>query len=259
MGDTPTSSQPIGNFSNAPQSTRTNFSQPSSQGPYGENDAAARTVPQGLPSPLPQTGYPQMQSYLTQQHVQHSTPEAFNMNILGTALPDPGNHGFGYFPPQRYPPGLVSPGITYQVPNAYQYTGASTGMSPSSVTYNIQYRNQYQGLYLSGHTPSAEHLQTGVAPGNQYYYGQGFAGQQQQQQISPHLMHPNQYGPPGRIYAGNPPQYDMRSSFSGDSSLSGQQHTSEQLGGVLGAGLLGGLSKVWAAPGAKPTRKDQIV
>jgi hypothetical protein len=238
MGDTPTSSQPIGNFSNAPQSRRTNFSQSSSQGLYGEN-YAVRTVPQGFPSPPPQTGYPPMQFYLNQQHVQHSASEAFNMNSLGTALPDPSYQGYGYVPPQRYSQGLASPGAMYQLQNAPQYTGALTGMNPSSVAYNIQYRNQYLGLYVSGHTQSAEHLQTGTAPGSQYYYGQGFAGQPQQQQVSPHLMHPSQYGPPSRISAGSPPQYGMRSSFSGDSRLSGQQRTSEHLRGSPGSGLTG--------------------
>jgi hypothetical protein len=220
MGDSPSDSRPAGDLSNAPQGTRSAVSQSSSRVLYSENEN--RTGSQASPAQSPQTGYPPMQTYVSQQHAQHARPDGFNMASIGNALPDLAYQSYGNVPPQRYPQGPASPGLVYQVQNIPQYTGAPN-VSPSTATYGMQYQGQYPAMY-AGNT--AQHLQ---APGAQFYHSQGFVGQPQQQG-SPYLVQPNQYGPQGQMYTGSPSPYGMRSSFSGDSRLLGQQRSNEYLG-----------------------------
>jgi hypothetical protein len=222
MGDTPPYRQPSGDFTYPPQGTRSTVSRSSGRSPYSENESS--TGPQ-VPSRLsPQTGYPP-QSYSSQQHIQHGSSENFNMSAVGNALPDLSYQGYGQVPPQRYPQGPASPGLLYPIQNVPQYTGA-TSVSPASATYHMPYQGQYQGMY--GASNPAQHLQPGTA-GGQFYPNQGYVGQQQQQG-SPYLVQPNQYGVQSQIYSGMSPQYGMRSSFSGESRLSGQQRATEFLG-----------------------------
>ena len=231
MGDTSTP-QPLGDFTNVPQGTQSNASQPSSQGPYSENET--RRGPQPLSAQSSQIGYPQMQPYSSQQHIQHPRPEDFNMAALGNALPDLAYQGYGQVSSQRYPQGPASPGMLYQLQNVPQYAGAPN-ISPSSATYNMTYPAQYQGMYGAGHAGSTQHLSSGTVAGNPFYHNQGFVGQQQQQG-SQYILQPSQYAPQGQIYGGSPSQYGMRSTFSGDSRLPRQQRPNEYL--VASAGGL---------------------
>jgi hypothetical protein len=236
MGDTSSTPQPPGDFTNVPQGTRSNGSQPSSQGPYSENET--RRGPQPLSAQSSQIGYPQMQAYSSQQHIQYPRPEIFNMAAIGNALPDLAYQGYGQVSSQRYPQSPASPGVLYQLQNVPQYTGAPN-ISPSPATYNMTHPAQYQGMYGAGHAGSAQQLSSGTAAGNQFYHNQGFEGQQQQQG-SPYLVQPSQYASQGQIYGGSPSQYGMRSSFSGDSRLPGQQRPNEYL--VASAGGSNGRS-----------------
>jgi hypothetical protein len=179
-----------------------------------------------------------MQAYSSQQHIQYPRPEGFNMAALGNALPDLAYQGYGQVSSQRYPQSPASPGILYQLQNVPQYTGAPN-ISPSLATYNMTHPAQYQGMYGAGHAGSAQQLSSDTAAGNQFYHNQGFEGQQQQQG-SPYLMQPSQYASQGQIYGGSPSQYGMRSSFSGDSRLPGQQRPNEYL--VASAGGSNGRS-----------------
>ena len=221
MGDVPLHRQPSGEFTGAPQGTRPPFSP--GRNPYSENEN--RTGQSAPSAPSPQPGYPPMQSYSPQQHMQHARPENFNMSALGNALPDLAYQGYGHVPPQRYPQGLAPPGVLYQVQNVSPYSSAPS-ISPSSATFNMQYQGQYQGMYGSG--GPAQHLQPGTAGGQFYPPNQGFVGHQQQQG-SPYLVQPNQYGVQGQMYTGGPSQYGMRASFSGE-SRHGQQRSAEFLG-----------------------------
>ena len=225
MGDTPPTSQPAGNFSNIPQGTRSNVSQPLIQSQYSENEAMIGSHAPSAHSP--QTGYPPAQAYSSQQHVQHARPESFNMVAVGNALPDLAYQGYAQVSPQRYPQGPAPPGLLYQIQNVPQYTGAQN-VSSSSATYNMPYQGQYQTLYGATHTGSPQHLQLGPAPAGQFYHNQGFVGQPQQQG-SPYPIQSNQYGSQGQMYSGSPSQYGMRGGFSGDSRLPGQQRPYEYL------------------------------
>lgn len=228
MGDTPPASQPTGDLPNTPQGTHSLISQSSSRGPFSETETRARPPVSSAQSPQP--GYPPIQAYSSQQHIHHARPEGFNMTALGNMLPDQSYQGYGQVPPQRYPQGPASPGLLYQLQSVPQYNGAPN-ISPSSATYGIQFQGQFQGMY--GASSATQHLQPGTAPSSQFYHNQGFLGQPQQQG-SPYLIQPNQYGPGSQIYTGSPSQYGMRGNFSGENRLSGQQHATEYLGSSAG-------------------------
>jgi hypothetical protein len=220
MGDTPPHRQPSGDFTNAPQGTRPPVSMASGRGSYNENET--RTGQSAPSAPSPQPGYPPMQSYSPQQHIQPTRPENLNMNALGNALPDLAYQGYGHVPPQRYSQNpAASSGLLYQVQNVSPYSGAPN-ISPSSATFNMQYQGQYQGMYGTGNP--AQHLQPGTT-GGQFYPNQGFVGHQQQQG-TPFLVQPNQYGRQSQMYAGSPSQYGMRANFSGE-SRPGQQRAAD--------------------------------
>lgn len=238
MGDVPPHRQPSGEFTSAPQGTRPSVSQSSGRSTYNENET--RTGQPAPSAPSPQPGYPPMQPYSSQQHIQHARSENFNMNALGNALPDLAYQSYGHVPPQRYPQGPASPGVLYQVQNVPPYTGAPS-VSPSSATFNMQYQGQYQGMYATGNP--AQHLQPGAA-GGQFYPNQGFVGHQQQQG-SPYLVQPTQYGVQSQMYTGSPSQYGMRGSFSGETRLPGQQRATEFLG-ASAAGPAGRSSSIGA-------------
>ena len=243
MGDAVPRRQPSGDFNDAPQGARSNVSQFSGRSPHSENEN--RTGPQvpSAPSPLPRTGYPPSQSYSPQQHIQQGRSENFNMNALGNALPDLAYQSYGHLQPQRYPQGPVSPGLLYQIQNVPQYTG-NASITPSTAAYNIPYQGQYQGMYGAGNP--AQHLQTGAAGGQ--FYNQGFVAQQQQQG-TPYLVQPNQFGVQNQMYGGSPTQYGMRGGFSGENRVSGQQRPPEFLGASAGgqAGKSSGIG-TWQRP-----------
>jgi hypothetical protein len=192
--------------------------------PSPSEDSERRKEQQGTFS---QAGYSHSPPYPQQQQQSQTRADPFNMNPLGSSLPDLSYQAYGQLPPQRYAPGPSSSGLVYQLPNAPQFAGAQ-GLNPSGNSpYNVPYQGQYQGIYAPGNTPSPPHLQSSTSPTNQFYHNQGFIGQQPG---SPYFMQSNQYNPQSQMYSTVPSQYGSRNSFSGDPRLQGQQRANEYLG-----------------------------
>ncbi|CAD6441416.1 4ae0da81-dcda-412f-a481-07960a0d47e7 [Sclerotinia trifoliorum] len=170
------------------------------------------------PPHLPSTSsnYPPSVAY-SQLPMSHATPESFNMTALGATLPDMSYQHFG----QRFP---QSPGAPPHF--MYQTQFANQGIMsppPTAATYNAPYQTQY-GIYPSNQQMQQQHMH--MAPNNaQFYVGQGYMGQPQQQAGSQYYIQPGTFGQQGQNYTGNQmgSQYPQRGSFSGDSRPFSQQ------------------------------------
>jgi hypothetical protein len=234
MGDIPTGSQPIGDFSNSSQTIRANVPQLSSPGPYDENEV--RKGQHGaFQSTAWQAGYSPNQPHPSQQHASQSKQNPFGMTSLSNALLDVSHQNYAQLAPQRYLPNPSSAAVVYQMQNIPQFGSPSEIGPPAGNTpYNIPYQAQYQGIYATGHAPSPQHLQSGTPSGNQFYPDQGVMGQPQQPQQpgSTFFIQTNQYGLQGMYTASSSvSQYGVRGSFSGESRVSPQQRSNEYLRG----------------------------
>jgi hypothetical protein len=237
MGDVPLGSQPTGRSSNMAHSSR----QESSQSPPTalHEDSEGRKGQQGIPS---QTSYPHSQPYPQQQYPSQTRAESFNMNALGSALPDLSYQNYGPSLPQRY--AASSSGLVYH-PQAPQFAGAQNLAPSGNPQYNVPYQGQYQGIYPQGQSPSPPHLHPGVpAASNQFYHNQMFLGQQQQG--SPYFVQPSQYSPQNQMYPTlpSPTQYNSRSSFPGDTRFQTQQRANEYLDANYTSGGAGRSSSI---------------
>jgi hypothetical protein len=173
----------------------------------------------------PEINYNHSQQYLQQHWPPQTKADAFNMNQLSTALPDPSYQNYGQLPPQRYASGA---GLVYQLPHVPQFAAPQ---STANSSYNVPYQGQYQGVYASGNSSSPTHPPSGSSVVNtQFYHHQGFIGHQQQN--SPYLMQPSYFNPQSQMYPAGPSAvpFVSRNSFSGESRYHSQQRTNEYLG-----------------------------
>lgn len=101
-------------------------------------------------------------------------PSALNMASLGQALPDYGQGSYQQQSPQRFASNQTSTAqLAYQLQQMQHQYGTSAGSNqPPSPAYNLQFSQQFQGMY---------------APSQGQYANQGFAQQRQgqQPQVSP--------------------------------------------------------------------------
>jgi hypothetical protein len=226
--DVPLGSQPALRPSKMAHPNRPESSQSLSTGNYDEGVEARKEQPGRQ---LPTTHIP-TQSFASQQYATQTTRgENYNMNALGTALPDLSYQN--YMPLQRNPSG--SAGVLYPVPTGQQYATAQTFSTPTNSQYNMNYQAQYPGVYNLGHSASVPQISSGTpATSNQFYHNQTFIGQQQQQQQSPpYFVQPNQYNRHNQMYSPIPSvQYASPASFSSDTRF----HTQHRDGDYLGAG-----------------------
>ena len=231
MGDQPSRSQPVGDFSNPSQTSSANVSQLPNPGLYDENEA--RTAQHGtFQSIPPQAGYSPNQPYPIQQQASQSRQEHFGMSSLNSALPDVSYQNYNQLSTQRYPPSSSASALAYQTQNIAQFGNTPTmGQPAANIPYNMPYQAQFHGIYAPGHVPSPQQLQPAAASGTQFY-GQGYAGQGQQTG-PPFFIQPSQYAPQGHMYSANPAvaQYGGRGGFVTGSRVTPQQRSNEYLGG----------------------------
>jgi hypothetical protein len=140
-------------------------------------------------------------------------PSPLNMGSVAGALPEI-NYAQGYVQqsPQRFHGGPANSALAYQLQHLAQYPGHSTSGQPSNPPYNMQYPQQFQGIYPSGQTSHSQTAQPPLGNNPQFFPNQAFmlaqSGQplqqgQQQQQASPYFYQASQYPPQQQIYSGN--------------------------------------------------------
>jgi hypothetical protein len=235
MGDPPTGSLPLGDYSNPPSGPTVNVSEPLNLGTYEETEGN-KGLHGNSPLSTSQGGHASMQSFPSHQARQ----EHFNMTSLGTALPDISYQNYSNLPGHRYPSAPPHSPLLYQMQNVPQFTGSSA-MSPpnTNLAYNFQYQNQYPGLYASGQTPPPPNLQAGMNATSQFYQGQGLIGHQQPG--SNFFVQQGQYASQGQVYAGHTAagQFGTRGSFTGDDRLVVQQRGNDFVAGGYSGGSAG--------------------
>lgn len=146
------------------------------------------------PGSNPQSSFPsqfqQQQNYYQQQQSgQNSSnqsnmnqasglgrPSALNMASLGQALPDYGQGSYQQQSPQRFATNLTSNAqLAYQLQQLQQYGTPAGPNQPPSPAYNLQFSQQFQGMYAPNQGQSGQ-------PGQQQFYvNQGFPQRQGQQ------------------------------------------------------------------------------
>ena len=232
MGDTPLGPPSSGGRPNSAYHNRQDLSHYSTGSP--DDDGEPRNSQQGNSS---HGAYTQSSHHSPQQNPQ-ARAESFNMNHLGTALPDVSYQQSYSSQQARYPSAQSPTGQLFQQNHAPQFSGSPGIQSPANMTYNPQYNNQYQGPYVSTQTPSPPHLQPGSPAANQFYQNQIILAQQQQQ----HQHHQQQlhgaayyiqqghYNPQTQMIPGvmATAQYGARNNFSGGGRPQ-QQHANEYI------------------------------
>ncbi len=189
----------------------------------------------------------QQQNYYQQQHSGQSLQSgnqqssmnqapglgrpSLNMASLGAALPDYGQN-YTQLSPQRFQNSSAqSAQLTFQLQQLQQY---SQNQPPQSPAYNLQFSQQFAGMYGPNQVQSGQ-------PNQQFYASQGFPQQQRpqgQQPQVPSFYYQQASGFPGQAAmfpaAQFQAQYGNRMGVPGDKQRS-SPHSNEQ----LGAGTIG--------------------
>jgi hypothetical protein len=173
-----------------------------------------------------------------------SRSSLFNMNSLGSALPDNVNYGQGFVQqsPQRFASGQQA-GLVFPMQQPGQYPGQMGSNQPTNQQYNMQYQQQYARQLPAPIHPSG--------PGSQQFMQHpGFGATQHQQPTSPYYYQQAQYSPQGQVYGGTPAQ-QYAAQYSNRSNLPSEGGPSTQRGieqrGAPGAGASGGSTGPGAA------------
>jgi len=227
MGDTPPGRPVVdGDYQTNTHGPGSNSTRRASASPFDESEGS--NAFQGS-SPLPgsQGNYPQGHPFPSQQHGSQNQQEHFNMNSLGTALPDMSYLNYSNASPQRYPSGPSPSAHVYQIQNMPQPGGlASMNPTATNLPYNVQYQAPYQAMYVPGQNQTNANQQAGLNIGNQFYQGQAFMGHPP---VAPYFIQPGQYGAQSQMYSAHPQlgQYGPRGSFTGDNRSLPQQRSGE--------------------------------
>lgn len=224
--------------------------QPSQREQYGSSPGA--NSQSAFPSQLQQQQYYQQQQTSQNSGNQPSLsqtpglgrPSSLNMASFSQALPDYGQGSYQQQTPQRFGSNqTTSAQLAYQIQQMQQQYGTSASSNqPPSPAYNLQFSQQFQGMYAPSQGQSGQ-------PGQQQFYAnQGFSQRQgQQPQVSPFYYQGGpQYQGQSTMYpaaAQFQAQYANRMGVSGDKQPS-RPHSNEHLAtGALGRAHSNGKSQ----------------
>lgn len=230
MTDTNITPQPEGDLSNSSQVPRQHVSHITTALPY-DNVDRRRDYQRLSQSRTPQGNFSNMPPFPPQQNVSSGRQDAFNLNSLGSNLPE-AYPNYGNSASQRYSSAHSPSALQFQPPNAQFSVPGGMTSPPGTMQYNYQYQPQYQGVYAAGQSPTS--LGNTTAIGGQYYQGQSFMGAPQQPGSSFYVQ-PGQYGSQNQMYATRASgQYVPTGAYGVDARSAVQHRGAEYLGGQLG-------------------------
>ncbi|CAG8981688.1 hypothetical protein HYALB_00006560 [Hymenoscyphus albidus] len=256
MGDSTPIPIPIGNNFNPSTGMRPGALNQSSD-PALDTDARVAQQDKSQQTPPPNTNYSQYSTFSPQQNVSQHRPDAFNMANMGGALPDMQYQNYNMIQ-QRQMPGHPP---SYMIQSIAQFP-ASQVSNPSMIAYSIPYQGQFNTLYPTGHGSSSHQMQP-PTNGNQFYQGQGYAGQSQQPS-SPYYLQQNQYGPQPHAFTVPSSQYASKGLYSSEVRQQPQQGADHLSRGTSGAGRpnstvsSAGKSSVVRGPPRKPRQTGNL-